>query len=331
MKPQNVTSADWLEYNALFALEHFLGHPLFQRLFGRTEKTLWASVDRHASSRSAGEPFKIIEHQGVSEEPLYHPFQPEVFRGAARDWACTKKWTFEFFAQEYGDKEVVITNNVGLVGNGQKTYETIKLRDYITQLKAGSLKYLKFSQMIHESSALQDDFNTGWLLKFHRSQEFKKLFFLFMGGKGTVTPIHTALPPTVFVQISGIKKWHFYPTNDRLFLGVRPDRRSYYYTHANPSGETDPNFPLLKHASRQELILYPGDVVWFPALCWHQVENVTDSIGVAYKFFHIPSSMRSSKMLTFLFFLATKPSLFHSAVMARITKKEYIFNTPQRY
>jgi len=330
MKPQNVTAKDWFEYNTLFFLEHFLGHRYFQSLFGGREKKLWASVDRHASN-SPAEPFEIIEHQGMSEEPLYHPFQPEVFRGAAKDWACTKKWTFEFFAEQFGDKEVVITNNVGLVGNGQKTYEVIKLREYIAQLQAGSLKYLKFSQMIHESSVLQEDFNSEWLLKFHQSHEFKKLFFLFMGGKGTVTPIHTALPPTVFVQVSGTKKWSFFPANDRLFLGVRPDRRSYYYTHANPYDQADPNFPLLKHAKRRELILNAGDVVWFPALCWHQVENVTDSIGVAYKFFHIPSAMRASKMLSSLFFLATKPLLLQSAIMARITKKEYIFNTPQQY
>jgi hypothetical protein len=331
MRPDNVSSRDWLEYNTLFFLEHFLGHKMYQRLLGDREKKLWTSVDRHASTHQATEPFEIIEHEGESAEPLYHPFKPEVFRGAARDWACTKKWTFDYFAEHFGDKEVTITNNRGLVGNGQKDYETIKLRDYIAELRAGSMKYLKFSQMIHESSALQEDFNTEWLLKFHQSHEFKKLFFLFMGGKGTVTPIHTALPPTVFVQTYGTKKWTFYPTNDRLFLGVRPDRRSYYYTDANPGDEHDPSFPLLKHAHRRELILNAGDVVWFPALCWHQVENVTDSIGVAYKFFHIPSSLRSSKMLTSLFFLATKPSILQSALMARLTKKEYIFNTPQKY
>jgi Cupin-like domain len=329
MKPGNVTTGDWFQYNTLFFLEHFLGHRHFQRLFGRREKRLWGSVDRNAS-RLGGEPFEIIEHQG-DEEPLHHPFKPEVFRGVARDWACTKKWTFDFFAEHFGDKEVVLTNNVGLVGKEQQTFETVKLRDYIAQLRAGSKKYLKFSQMIHESSALQEDFNTAWLLKFHRSREFKKLFFLFMGGKGTVTPIHTALPPTVFVQVHGVKKWRFYPTNDRLFLGVRPDRRSYYYTHANPDDPTNPEFPLLKHSRGQELLLHPGDVVRFPALVWHQVENITDSIGVAYKFFDVPSSLQASKMLTTLFFFATQPPLLWSAIMARITRKEYIFNTPQKY
>ena len=330
MKPHNVKSSDWLRYNMLFCLEHFLGHRFYRALFAQRERNLLASVDRHVSSLHPESGFEIIEH-GEAEEPCCHPYQPEVFRGAARDWPCVKKWNFEYFAEQFGEKDVVITNNVGLVGNGQRTYETIKLRDYINELKAGSLKYLKFSQMIHESSALQDDFSVEWLARFHHSSEFKKLFFLFMGGKGTVTPIHTALPPTVFVQVTGTKKWVFYPTSDRLFLGVRPDRRSYYYTHANPYDEADPKFPLLKHASRRELILNAGDVVWFPALVWHQVENLTDSIGVAYKFFHLPSSFKASKMLTSLFFLATRPSILQSAIMARINKKEYIFNTPQKY
>ena len=185
--------------------------------------------------------------------------------------------------------------------------------------------------MIHESSDLQEDFNVDWLLKFHKSHEFKKLFFLFIGGKGTATPIHTALPPTVFVQIHGTKKWTFYPANDRLFLGVRPDRRSYFFTDANPYEPDPEQFPLLKHAQGKEVLVHAGDVVWFPACCWHQVENVSDSIGVAYKFFDVPSALRASKMLTLSFFCATKPTLIKSSIVARLTKREYIFNAPQRY
>ena len=72
-------------------------------------------------------------------------------------------------------------------------------------------------------------------------------------------------------------------------------------------------------------------MVWFPAYCWHQVENVTESIGVAYKWFHIQSALRASRMLTSLFFCSTNPTLFQSAIMARIRKREYIFQKPQRY
>ena len=89
------------------------------------------------------------------------------------------------------------------------------------------------------------------------------------------------------------------------------------------------SYPLLKYVNKQEVTLYPGDVLWFPALVWHQVENASNSIGVAYKFFHLPSSFRSSKMLSTLFFFATRPFIFKSAILSKITKKEYIFNNEQ--
>ena len=338
MRPHNVSERDWLEYNALFFAEHWLGHRNFQKLFGARERKLWNSVDRYATDHPPAEPFRIIEHAPGDTQPLFHPHFPEVFRGVAKDWPCVTKWTFDFFAAQYGDKKVQLTNNRGLVAKGQnplvkngESFEEMTLGEYITQLKNGSPKYLKFSQMIHESSDLQEDFNVDWLLKFHKSHEFKKLFFLFIGGKGTATPIHTALPPTVFVQIQGTKKWTFYPCNDRLFLGVRPDRRSYFFTDANPHEPDPEQFPLLKHAQGKEVLVHAGDVVWFPACCWHHVENVSDSIGVAYKFFDVPSALRASKMLTLSFFCATKPTLIKSSIVARLTKREYIFNAPQRY
>jgi hypothetical protein len=338
MKPQNVSERDWLEYNALFFAEHWLGHANYRKLFAARERKLWESVDRYATQHPPREPFRVIEHEAGDTQPLFHPYFPEVFRGVARDWPCVTKWTFDLFAEQYGDKKVQLTNNRGLVAKGQnplvkngEAFEEMTLREYIAQLKNGSPKYLKFSQMIHESSDLQADFDVDWLRQFRKSHEFKKLFFLFIGGKGTATPIHTALPPTVFVQIQGTKKWTFYPCNDRLFLGVRPDRRSYFFTDANPAEPDERAFPLLKHAQGKEVLVHAGDVVWFPACCWHQVENVSDSIGVAYKFFDVPAALRASKMLTLSFFCATKPTLIKSSLVARLTKREYIFNAPQRY
>lgn len=330
MKPHNVKTSHWYAYNFLFATEHFLGHRLYSALFGGTEKKLYEAIDKHVSTAPKGEPFRVLEFKkGEYEFPEPHPYYPAIYRGAATEWACTQKWNFEFFKEKFGDKEMVLTNNVGLVGGEQARFETVKLREYIDQMRAGSKKYIKFSQMIHENSGLQEDFNGEWLQRFHMTSEFKKLFFMFMGGKDTATPIHTALPPTVFVQVYGSKKWNFWPTSDRLFLGVRPDRRTYYYTHADPYKTNEPNFPLMKHASRIEVTINAGDVLWFPALVWHQVENPTESIGVAYKFFHLPSSFQSSKMLSTLFFFATKPFILKSSLLSKIKKQEYIFNNEQ--
>ncbi len=198
-----------------FFLEHFLGSKIYKKCFGKREAKLIKEIDEYASKASKGEPFKVLEFKkGEYEFPEPHPYYPAIYRGAALDWDCTKKWDFDFFKEKFGDKEMVLTNNVGLVNKEQSKFEMIKLSDFIDQMKSGSKKYVKFSQMIHENSGLQDDFNGKWLQKFHMTSEFKKLFFMFMGGKGTSTPIHTALPPTVFVQVHGSKKWNFWPTSD---------------------------------------------------------------------------------------------------------------------
>lgn len=325
MKPHNVSAAHWFKYNTLFFVEHFLGAGLYQRLFGNTEKKLFTAIEKHALQQTSKNPFKVVEYKnGEWKEPFHHPYEVRIFRGAAADWECTKKWSFDYFSEKFGDKEVTLLGNEGLVEKGIQDWETLSLRDYIKQLRAGSKRYLKFSEMITEDSSLWNDFNSNWLRKFKLS-DTRNHFFMFMGAKGTMTPIHNGLPPTVFVQIVGQKKWIFYPTCDRLFLGVRPERRSFFFSHANPHQKDDPKYPLLKLANPVEVVIGPGDVLWFPALVWHQVENVSDSLGVAYKFTHIPSGFKSSKMLATLFFLSTKPFLFQSVLMGWKTRKIYMF------
>jgi hypothetical protein len=329
MKPFNVRTSDWLQYNTLFFLEHFMGHDLYQKLFGAVEQKLFNSIEQFAAKQKPDNAVHVVEYTGGQwPETLHHPYEVRVFRGAAKDWACTTKWSFDYFADNFGDKEVTIITNTGLIERDEKQdWETLSLRDYIKQLRGGSKKYLKFSSMITEESMLWKDFNSAWLRKFMLS-ETRNHFLMFMGAKGTMTPIHDGLPPTVFVQIRGEKKWVFYPTCERLFIGVRPERTNYFFSQAGVNDKTNPKYPLMKLANPVEVVIGPGDVLWFPAFVWHQVENLSDSIGVAYKFSHLPSALKSSKMLTTLFFLSTKPWFVKSAYMTWKTKQIYMFSKP---
>jgi hypothetical protein len=330
MKPGNVTSAQWLHYNALFLAEHFLGRPRFERLLGKSERDLQDSIHRYAAGRDATGDLTVIEEEGRFTEPLYHPHHVKVLRGAAKDWECTKKWSFDFFAEHYGDMQIQLYNNVGLVGNSPQDFDTTRLRDYIAELEQGTLKYLKFSRIAHNDSALKDDFDYEWLRKFTPSASFGKIYYLFMGAAGTLTPIHNGLPPTLFIQVTGQKRWLFYPPSHRLFLGVRPERRNYFYSDVNPFAESNGAYPLFKYTKPHEIILNPGDILWFPSHVWHHVENLSASIAVAYKYVHLPSAFKASKMLSSLFFLSTRPFLLESFVSSRIKGNDRIFTNPPK-
>jgi len=75
----------------------------------------------------------------------------------------------------------------------------------------------------------------------------------------------------------------------------------------NPEAVDENEYPLFRFAKRYEVILKPGDVLWFPPFYWHYVRNLSSSIGVAYKNVNLKSALERSKMLSVLFFLRTQP------------------------
>jgi hypothetical protein len=324
MKPNNVKTSQWLKYNFLFLSEHFLGEKWYNKIWGNTEKKLYKEIDEYATAHPAKDDFQILEYtKGNYPEPRCHPYFPIVYRGIANDWPSAKKWSFDFFADKFGDQDVTLINTTGLVKDSDEAMDVVKMRDYIDRMRSGSKDYLKFSRIVDEQSTLREDFDYEWLKKFRPSSAMNDLFYFFMGGKSTVTPIHNGFAITIFVQIEGQKKWVFYPTGSRLFLGVRPRRLNYFYSGVDPYKYDDPQYPLIKLAERHEVTLNPGDVLYFPPLVWHQVENVTDSIGVAYKFASIPPAFTSSKMLAACFFMATKPWLIETMLPWRGDVHDY--------
>jgi hypothetical protein len=324
MKPKNVLRSHWLQYNTLFFLEHILGEKWYPKIFSETEKRLYKKIDEHVTKHPVEDDFQILEFkEGNYPEPFCHPYFPMVYRGIAKDWPSAKKWSLDFFDDAFGDTDVTLINNAGLTKDTDQAYDVIKFREYIKRMKSGSKDYLKFSRIVEEQSSLRDDFDYAWLRKFRTKFAQNDLFYFFMGAKDTITPIHDGYAITVFVQVKGSKKWVFYPCNQRLFIGARPRRYNYFYSEADPYVLDDPKFPLMKHAKPHVIEVHEGDVLYFPSLVWHQVENTTDSIGVAYKFASIPSGFISSKMLAICFFLATKPWLIETLMPWRSDTYNY--------
>src|SRR6185295_2698659 len=103
------------------------------------------------------------------------------------------------FEKNFGDLNVHILDTVGAVDpkNPQK-YENISLKDYISQLRSGSLKYLKFSNIVQEKMKLQEDMDLNWLKKFESPASFGRRFYSFIGGAGTMTPLHNEFPAVVY-------------------------------------------------------------------------------------------------------------------------------------
>jgi hypothetical protein len=331
MHAADLTRRQSLEYDGLFVLEHFLGYPRFERLFGKRRRRLYERIDRSLTGLGRGQTLPVPEL--AADAPAAElrrergrAIVPKVFRGAAADWNCTTTWNLDFLADEHGHHEVILNDNVGLVDRGaSQEFETLTLRDYIRAVRSGSRKYLKFSRFVDEERSLREDLRLAWLRRLRMPDSFREETYTFIGGAGTVTPVHCGFSCNVFVQVHGRKKWIIYAPAERAFLDLRTTRTFYFHSDCDPYDLDDPKFPLLKYARKYEIILEPGDVLWVPPFAWHQVENQTESIGIAYRYNSILAALRSSVMLTALFFMATRPNVFLHFLVTMWKRRAYIF------
>jgi hypothetical protein len=330
--PSGITNKQWVRFNFYFVLEHFLGADNFEKFLGKNRKALYNEIDLQLKNSNRAELLPMPEENNpdITLEEFNNKyiknFLPVVFRQAAGNWPSVKKWSFNFFKENYGEKEISLVDNVGIIDRkNPQQFENTTFSTYIDELSKGSLKYLKFSRIMDDDSTLKGDFDLKWLRKFQLPGSFGENFLMFMGNAETLTPTHCGFGNTLFVQVTGKKKWIFWKPNERIFFDPRAKRRNYNYTDADPYQVNDPDFPLFKYAKRFEVILEPGDVLWFPSHLWHHVESVTGGTSVAHKFVHLPSCWRSSSVLTTLFFFATHPVLLVDVFYLATKNRDYTY------
>ena len=82
---------------------------------------------------------------------------------------------------------------------------------------------------------------------------------------------------------------------------------------------------IAKYIDKWECILKPGDILYNPPSWWHHVTNMSDSIGVGFRWFNLVDSFKMNFMQTLLTFISTNPSILYATKnrtnFAKIFKK----------
>lgn len=236
------------------------------------------------------------------EETHSKGFLPAHIRGVASSWPAVAKWSFDYFASEFGSLEVQPT-----MPGGKK--KAMLLAEYLAEVKSEGpdgeprcrdreKPYLRGWYYERDLPQLAADL---WGAEdFHEvafRDWFKKLpkrhhpdfHWIYLGGAGSSTPTHVdpSLTSAWLTQIHGRKRFVLYPPCDLSAMLREPGKGGALMS---------PEQAAAQGLKGLEVMLEPGDTLFVPAFWAHYVECVDDSVSVTWNYVgkHLFPTLRTS-------------------------------------
>lgn len=301
-------------FHSLMLSEQLLGKKIFKLLLP-LKMNLLNSVEKRLSKEGTPAPMLVESKSGLTPEDFQeHYFQkakPIIFKAAARNWICCEKWDLDYFQLGYSEEDLLLVNAAGLTSREEHShYEFLTVRELIDNIKSGGKKYLRFSPILENNPDLVKDLDLSWLQGMRGQKTFANTYYMFMGGAGQKTLLHTDQPCNLYVQVYGKKKWTLFSSKESLFLYPEICNLAYIKSPVDVDQPNDRKFPLFKFAQQYIANLEEGDILYVPPHTWHFVENLTDTIAVGYRYSSLKASLKSSLTFTMLRVLSTNPPIW---------------------
>jgi len=105
---------------------------------------------------------------------------------------------------------------------------------------------------------------------------------LWIGTKGSRTPLHKDKPYNLSLQLFGNKQWTFFHRKDIKYLCY--DKRNKKLEWSQYALEDMSSCPQAKHAKAFVITVSPGEMLYLPKQWSHDVSNLDDSVMVNFWF-----------------------------------------------
>lgn len=245
------------------------------------------------------------------QRAYFNTGRPVIFEGAAKSWPCTAKWNLDFFSGAHGGSDVFLMDSQGLTTRDPSSkHEFLTIKELVGDIRQNGDRYLRFSPLLHENPELAEDLNLSWLEKMRGGGTFGNTYYMFLGGAGKTTYLHADQPCNLYVQIHGEKKWTMFYPEDSSCLYPQVTNTAYVKSPVDINHPDFEKYPLFAAAKPMVAHLKPGDVMYVPPHVWHQVENLTDSIAVGFRFSSLKAALRSSLAFSLIRILSTNPPVW---------------------
>ena len=251
-------------------------------------------------------------------QPYASAPRPLLIRGAAERWPALTEWTPDSLAAKSRNAEVPLMklgtgNPDGRFFYGEETVGMSKFSECLELLSGAPARvYMAGVPIAIYLPALADDVGRLEFVddkKQRRSQ-------LWISGTGSRGPLHYDLDNNIHVLISGRKRFLMfeYSQSRNLYpcsiLSANPHHSRVDAVHPDTN-----RFSRFGQQQGYDVTLNPGEMIYIPTGCWHQV--ITEAPSVAVNFWLGKSLFRRSTMCIYLSLVLTVMSSSLRAIRRR--------------
>lgn len=326
------------KFNLMFFLEHYF--PKSDLIRGIKATTRDRIVER-VQSGGKGRVIQVERVKTLSPEDFHANYLskgiPVLIEGGAADWPLMKRWSFESFRERFGHETIKLVQRKGLSDDDfvdeREFSEEIGFGEFLDQVLDHGRKYMRFSPLLEKFPELFEDFDHAFFKRMVHNP-WGTSFQLFIGAKGTFTPLHNAITPFFFLNVSGIKRWALIPSHYLAVLNPAADGFGYNHSEADLEFTNVEGFPGIDCIDRMEAVMSPGDLLYVPSWMWHCVQNETPTIGVRCGFMYPQGMVAESVTLAAIrLFAARHPTtlewIYYSLFKTNLPERERLLLTPK--
>jgi hypothetical protein len=205
------------------------------------------------------------------------PRTPVIVRDAVSAWPAARKWSFDWFRRDHGDRRVPLHPNAYEINRDTGAAERlgpqreIALADYVDQVLSGTqVGYVAGSEIYSSIPALRGDLNFG----VYASLQRWAVPSFFMGGAGTVSRTHVDWAENLHALFLGRKRWRMWAP--KWTFEMQPVHADWRFSVSRRDLHDARGMTITPDL---DFMLEPGELLYVPYGWWHHVETVEPSIA----------------------------------------------------
>ncbi|MEQ8755684.1 MAG: cupin-like domain-containing protein [Coleofasciculus sp. G1-WW12-02] len=216
---------------------------------------------------------------------------PIVIKGILRDSFAVNHWSLDYLKEKYGDALIPYLEDKSEKKeyDGTPHYQNneiakIELSNLVHSIRSGERKHAISCASIFGLYA-----NILEEVGFHKIEDIFRCQILrpelFIAGSQSSTYFHCAAGGNIFCQLHGKKRWVFVAPWHSAWMypnvGHNPSATSFISPVVTKKQEKDSSrYPLYNFIPKYTVSLNPGDILFNPPWWWHEVTNLSETIGM---------------------------------------------------